>query len=349
VKDGVVTKYISAADMKVAQVKGTGVSYYHKDHLNSSTVMTNNSGTKVEETAYAPYGTMRAFTGTAVTNYRYTGKEIDPETNLYYYGARYYDPMMGRFVTADSIVSDIYDPQDLNRYAYCRNNPMKYVDPDGYAWFDAIPGTIGAVGNFGATGLAYVFTRPAIGALWLIDPKGAAQANSGLNDAFGRVLHIQTGIAASAVVGDTAGAAVGAGVQYVKNARQAARATAEVAKEVQAASKNLPSTLRQTTPGEKFIRYESGHPRYSKVTSEGGLKPGTYTAPGSEGILPKSQLPSRYNLPDPQIPRNTYYEVTPPAGTWVEGPKPVMGGSGSEVIFPNGAPPYSVRPARPVQ
>ena len=132
-KDGVVTKYISAADMKVAQVRGTEVSYYHKDHLNSSTVMTNNSGTKVEETAYAPYGTMRAFTGTAVTNYRYTGKEIDPETNLYYYVARYYDPMMGRFITADSIVSDIYDPQDLNRYAYCRNNPMKYVDPDGHA------------------------------------------------------------------------------------------------------------------------------------------------------------------------------------------------------------------------
>ena len=132
-KDGVVTKYISAADMKVAQVKGTEVSYYHKDHLNSSTVMTNNSGTKVEETAYAPYGTMRSFTGTAVTNYRYTGKEIDPETNLYYYGARYYDPMMGRFITADSIVSDIYDPQDLNRYAYCRNNPMIYVDPDGHA------------------------------------------------------------------------------------------------------------------------------------------------------------------------------------------------------------------------
>jgi hypothetical protein len=41
--------------------------------------------------------------------------------------------MMGRFVTADSIVSDIYDPQDLNRYAYARNNPMKYVDPDGHA------------------------------------------------------------------------------------------------------------------------------------------------------------------------------------------------------------------------
>jgi len=184
-----------------------------------------------------------------------TARGRDRNINLIYSGARYYDPMMGRFITADSIVSDIYDPQDLNRYAYCRNNPMKYVDPDGHAWFDAIPGTIGAVGNFGATALAYAFTRPAIGALWLIDPKGAAQANSGLNDAFGRVLHIQTGIAASAVVGDTAGAAVGAGVQYVKNARQAARATAEVAKEVQAGSKGV---VPEPKVGDEVTRHWGG-------------------------------------------------------------------------------------------
>ena len=111
---------------------------------------------------------------------------------------------------------------------------------------------------------------------------------------------------------------------------------------------NLPSTLRQTGPGETFIRYESGHPRYTNVTPEGGLNPGTYTAPSSEGVLPQSQLPLRYNLPDPQIPRGVYYEVKPPAGTWVEGPKPVSGGTGSEVIFPYGAPRGSVGPARSV-
>jgi len=134
VKDGVATKYITAADLKVAQIKGNAVSYYHKDHLNSSSVMTNVSGVKVEGTEYAPYGTVRAFAGTPVTSYRYTGKELDTDTGLYYYGARYYDPMIGRFITADSVVSDFYDPQDLNRYAYARNNPMKYVDPNGHAY-----------------------------------------------------------------------------------------------------------------------------------------------------------------------------------------------------------------------
>jgi len=134
VKDGVATKYVTAADLKIAQIKGNAVSYYHKDHLNSSSVMTNASGVKVEGTEYAPYGTVRTFAGTPVTSYRYTGKELDTDTGLYYYGARYYDPMIGRFITADSVVSDFYDPQDLNRYAYARNNPMKYVDPNGHAF-----------------------------------------------------------------------------------------------------------------------------------------------------------------------------------------------------------------------
>ncbi len=52
----------------------------------------------------------------------YTGKEKDA-TGLYYYGARYYDPALGRFTTPDSIVQNLYDPQMLNRYAYVRNNP----------------------------------------------------------------------------------------------------------------------------------------------------------------------------------------------------------------------------------
>ena len=48
-----------------------------------------------------------------------------------YYGARYYAAEIGRFVQPDSMLPDIYDPQQLNRYAYVRNNPLKYVDPSG--------------------------------------------------------------------------------------------------------------------------------------------------------------------------------------------------------------------------
>jgi uncharacterized protein RhaS with RHS repeats len=50
---------------------------------------------------------------------------------LYYYGARYYDPQIGRFISPDTIVPDPANPQTLNRYSYCLNNPLKYTDPSG--------------------------------------------------------------------------------------------------------------------------------------------------------------------------------------------------------------------------
>jgi RHS repeat-associated protein len=65
--------------------------------------------------------------------FRYTGKYEDT-TGLYYFGARYYDPNAGRFTTEDPVTGSLEDPQSLNRYTYCRNNPHKYTDPDGRFW-----------------------------------------------------------------------------------------------------------------------------------------------------------------------------------------------------------------------
>lgn len=53
-------------------------------------------------------------------------------TFLYNYGARFYDPEVGRFITPDSIAPDYKNPQSLNRYAYVQNNPLKYIDPTGH-------------------------------------------------------------------------------------------------------------------------------------------------------------------------------------------------------------------------
>jgi RHS repeat-associated protein len=64
--------------------------------------------------------------------YTYTGQEFDAGTGLLYYGARYYDPALGRFVQPDTLVPDPANPQSLNRYAYVLNNPLKYTDPSGH-------------------------------------------------------------------------------------------------------------------------------------------------------------------------------------------------------------------------
>lgn len=58
--------------------------------------------------------------------------EFDSEAGLYNYDARLYDPVIGRFITPDSIVPQFFNPQSLNRYSYCLNNPLIYVDPSGH-------------------------------------------------------------------------------------------------------------------------------------------------------------------------------------------------------------------------
>jgi len=117
------------------------ISYYHPDHLGSSNVISDKDGALVQKIEYAPYGAIASTepsTPNPVTKYLFTGKELDSSTGLYYYGARYYDPQVGRFITPDTIVQAPYDPQSLNRYSYCRNNPINYVDPSGNSWLGDI-------------------------------------------------------------------------------------------------------------------------------------------------------------------------------------------------------------------
>lgn len=96
------------------------------------------------------------------------------------------------------------------------------------------------------------------------------------------------------------------------------------------------STYRITQEGETFIRYESADPAYTRVTPSGGVTPGTYAAPASDGIIPPEDVIPTYNLPSPQISRPNVNILTPPAGTPIIGPRPVVGGTGNEVIFPMG-------------
>ncbi|NNG01849.1 MAG: RHS repeat-associated core domain-containing protein [Desulfobacteraceae bacterium] len=122
-------------------VKNGTVTYFHKDHLGSSTLTTNATGNIVESADYMPYGGKRDTGTIASSNYHFTDQEWEPETGLYNYDARLYDPVIGRFVSADTVVpGGGYDPQMLNRFAYVRNNPLIYVDPDGHSYGSWEPG-----------------------------------------------------------------------------------------------------------------------------------------------------------------------------------------------------------------
>jgi RHS repeat-associated protein len=194
------------------------ISYYHSDHLGSSSVITDQSGQQVAHYEYSPYGAItvnelaNGQTGQPA-NYYFTGKELDA-TGLYFYGARYYDPEIGRFITADTIVQAPYDPQSLNRYAYCRNNPLNYVDPSGH-WFWGVVIFICAMAAAGA-----VVNVAIAGAAGQITSWTAFWAAMGAGAAFGATTAIgllspaagffTSSIWGAAVLGVFAGAAAGA-------------------------------------------------------------------------------------------------------------------------------------------
>ncbi len=138
IKAGVITKHIFSGDTRIASIVGSSVYYFHKDHLGSSTAVTDANAVVVETTEHSPFGAIREHTGSDVTNYRFTDQELDPETGLYNYGARLYDPIIGRFTSPDPTVQAPFDPQTLNRYTYCGNSPLNYIDPSGYGFFSWI-------------------------------------------------------------------------------------------------------------------------------------------------------------------------------------------------------------------
>src|SRR3989339_23812 len=112
----------------IAKEDAEGKKFYHPDHLGSTTLVTNEQGNILEETVYDPYGAVQEGEN---ERYDYEGKETD-FSGLQYFGARYYDPnKIFRWTQPDSLLPDVYDPQQLNRYSFERNNPYKNKDPDG--------------------------------------------------------------------------------------------------------------------------------------------------------------------------------------------------------------------------
>ncbi len=132
---GTSTKYIFLGDRRIANKDSGGTTlYYHEDHINSSNIITDSSGNQAAMYEYDPYGSTATYTGSASVKHQFTGQEKDDSTGLHYYNARYYDSQLGRFITADPTIQHPADPQDFNRYAYARNNPIRFTDPTGLGW-----------------------------------------------------------------------------------------------------------------------------------------------------------------------------------------------------------------------
>jgi RHS repeat-associated protein len=134
---------LAAEYVTVAQSADCTTCYLITDPLGSTRVITDGNGNPVSRHDYYPFGEELATSNRTsalqygATDYvaqRFTGKERDSETGLDFFGERYFSSAQGRFTSPDSMLAKrewLADPQRWNKYAYVRNNPLRYVDPNG--------------------------------------------------------------------------------------------------------------------------------------------------------------------------------------------------------------------------
>jgi RHS repeat-associated protein len=169
--------YIMAGGHKVASIRypqernknklKERINYYHNDILGSTIAITDGDGKVQEVNIYGPFGETEfsykatlhkiqpekraellvdPFLYSSDNRYMYTGQEQDEFGGLIYYNARWYDPEVGRFISEDPAAANPNDPLTINRYIYCRNNPLIYVDPSG-EFFAEILSVFGPIGT----------------------------------------------------------------------------------------------------------------------------------------------------------------------------------------------------------
>jgi RHS repeat-associated protein len=158
-------EYVYFAGQRIAWWDGASpqnLYYIHADSLGSTRTIAEANGTVCYDSEYTPYGqeVNHVSSCPSVYRYRFTGYELDPETNLSYAGARYYSYKIGRFMSPDPLTGNPADPQSFDRYTYVGNSPPNFTDPSGllkkpclsrnpggclYSW-----GDLGGSANFGA-------------------------------------------------------------------------------------------------------------------------------------------------------------------------------------------------------
>ena len=127
-KGGVSSHYIYAGSLLIAELQGSTVNYLHTDLLGSP--IRGDNGTAYGE-LYRPWGEKKDHPVQLADDVGYTGHQDDVATGLTYMQARYYDPVIGRFMAVDPIGFSTTGPMSFNRYTYVNDNPYRYTDPTG--------------------------------------------------------------------------------------------------------------------------------------------------------------------------------------------------------------------------
>jgi RHS repeat-associated protein len=128
-----VKKYYSFQGQSILR-DSNGLQYLLSDHLGSTVSITDDNGTLTSEQRYLPFGGVRTIPNSMleITDLGYTGQRDNSYIKLMDYDFRWYSPELARFISPDSIVPNLANPQSLNRFGYVLNNPIRYNDPTGH-------------------------------------------------------------------------------------------------------------------------------------------------------------------------------------------------------------------------
>ena len=156
----------------------TSMYYYHQDGLGSILAITDANGAAKNTYAYDAFGEVKDKNETVSNSILFTGELVDEAGNVYI-RARFYDPTIGRFLTKDTYTGNINNPQSLNLYTYCYNNPVNRIDPSGHD--SAVQVNMDVTGNYWGNGSSMQTERSADFASvinWYINYQAKSEAES---------------------------------------------------------------------------------------------------------------------------------------------------------------------------
>ncbi len=129
--DSRTTRYIRGYDL-ISQKKDAGETYHYLHNAHGDiTKLVDTAGNVQNSYSYDAFGNTTSYSEKVGNKFRYAGEQYDSTTGEYYLRARYYDPAMGRFMNEDTYKGQIENPQSMNLYAYCENDPINAWDPTG--------------------------------------------------------------------------------------------------------------------------------------------------------------------------------------------------------------------------
>jgi RHS repeat-associated protein len=283
------------------------IRYYHQDHLGSTSVITDQNGLLVHETALYPYGLPRHEYSPrgAREPYQFTQKERDAETGLHYFEARFFASIIGRFIRVDPLAASLkpewlLNPQKLNLYAYCANQPTICFDPsglDGWTRFwggvKAVGGAIEIVVGVGA-GAATSWTGVGAVAGGAVALHGADTLVAGVRQAVsGEKTQSGTAYVITTATGsETAGDLIDAGIGIVGTAGVGAMAKAPA---IAATTAETTSALGGVAKGSGLVHLTTTE-RAAAITSEQLLKGSSYAGPSANATAEGLAITARTGL-----------------------------------------------------